>query len=79
MNGHPEPSSKLALISVSDKSGITEFARRLTGFGFSILSTGGTARTLADAGIEVAEVRYHSSQPWPFPSSIMLGFHEVGS
>jgi NAD+ diphosphatase len=28
-----------------------------------------------EAGIEVAEVRYHSSQPWPFPSSIMLGFH----
>jgi NAD+ diphosphatase len=28
-----------------------------------------------EAGIEVGEVRYHSSQPWPFPSSIMLGFH----
>lgn len=27
-----------------------------------------------EAGIEVGEVRYHSSQPWPFPSSIMLGF-----
>jgi NAD+ diphosphatase len=28
-----------------------------------------------EAGIEVGAVRYHSSQPWPFPSSIMLGFH----
>jgi NAD+ diphosphatase len=28
-----------------------------------------------EAGIAVGEVRYHSSQPWPFPSSIMLGFH----
>jgi NAD+ diphosphatase len=27
-----------------------------------------------EAGIEVGDVRYHSSQPWPFPSSIMLGF-----
>jgi NAD+ diphosphatase len=27
-----------------------------------------------EAGVRVAEVRYHSSQPWPFPSSIMLGF-----
>ncbi|WP_149536099.1 NAD(+) diphosphatase [Siccirubricoccus phaeus] len=30
---------------------------------------------LEEAGIEVGEVWYHSSQPWPFPSSIMLGFH----
>ena len=28
-----------------------------------------------EVGIEVADVRYHSSQPWPFPSSLMLGFH----
>jgi len=28
-----------------------------------------------EVGIEVREVTYHSSQPWPFPSSIMLGFH----
>ena len=27
-----------------------------------------------ETGIIVGEVRYHSSQPWPFPSSIMLGF-----
>ena len=28
-----------------------------------------------EAGIEVGEVRYHSSQPWPFPSSLMIGCH----
>ena len=28
-----------------------------------------------EAGIEVGEVRYHSSQPWPFPSSLMIGSH----
>lgn len=28
-----------------------------------------------ESGIEVRDVRYHSSQPWPFPASIMLGFH----
>lgn len=30
---------------------------------------------LEEVGVAVGEVRYHSSQPWPFPSSIMLGFH----
>ena len=28
-----------------------------------------------EAGIDVADVTYHSSQPWPFPASLMLGFH----
>ena len=31
-----------------------------------------------EAGIDVGEVLYHSSQPWPFPSSIMLGFYAEG-
>lgn len=30
---------------------------------------------LEEAGVHVGDVRYHSSQPWPFPSSLMLGFH----
>jgi len=30
-----------------------------------------------ESGIEVDAVRYHSSQPWPFPASLMLGFHAV--
>jgi phosphoribosylaminoimidazolecarboxamide formyltransferase / IMP cyclohydrolase len=45
-----------ALISVSDKTGIIEFARALHGLGFEIVSTGGTARTLAGAGVPVTPV-----------------------
>ena len=45
-----------ALISVSDKSGVLDFARFLDGLGVEILSTGGTAKMLADAGIPVKEV-----------------------
>lgn len=48
---------KVALISVSDKSGVVEFARALVDMGVRILSTGGTARHLADAGIPVAAVQ----------------------
>jgi phosphoribosylaminoimidazolecarboxamide formyltransferase/IMP cyclohydrolase len=47
---------KQALISVSDKTGVVELAQRLRGFGVVILSTGGTARLLRDAGVEVTEV-----------------------
>ena len=45
-----------ALLSVSDKSGIVDFARSLHSLGVEILSTGGTARLLAGAGIPVVEV-----------------------
>ena len=45
-----------ALISVSDKTGIVDFARELKTFGVEIISTGGTARALRDAGIEVRDV-----------------------
>ncbi|MDQ3180306.1 MAG: hypothetical protein M3Q33_07280, partial [Acidobacteriota bacterium] len=47
---------KRALISVSDKSGIVQFAESLKKFGVEIISTGGTARTLRDGGVEVTEV-----------------------
>jgi phosphoribosylaminoimidazolecarboxamide formyltransferase / IMP cyclohydrolase len=45
-----------ALISVSDKTGLVEFARTLKEFDVEIISTGGTARTLREAGIEVRDV-----------------------
>ena len=45
-----------ALLSVSDKTGITEFARSLAARGFELVSTGGTARALADAGLTVVGV-----------------------
>jgi phosphoribosylaminoimidazolecarboxamide formyltransferase / IMP cyclohydrolase len=45
-----------ALISVSDKSGIAEFARALAGYGIELISTGGTRQALADAGLTVRDV-----------------------
>lgn len=45
-----------ALISVSDKTGILEFAQALHALGIKLLSTGGTAKLLADAGLPVTEV-----------------------
>ena len=48
--------ARTALISVSDKSGVVDFARALQTLGFRLLSTGGTARLLADAGLAVTEV-----------------------
>lgn len=48
--------AKRALISVSDKTGIVEFARKVANLGFEIISTGGTKKTLADNGIPVKGV-----------------------
>jgi phosphoribosylaminoimidazolecarboxamide formyltransferase/IMP cyclohydrolase len=50
------PKIQRALISVTDKSGIDELGRALNGFGVEILSTGGTARSLAEAGVKIREV-----------------------
>ena len=52
-----------ALISVSDKTGIVEFARALAKFGVTIISTGGTARSLRQAGVEVTDVADVTSFP----------------
>lgn len=54
---------KQALISVSDKSGIVEFAQQLSQLGVKILSTGGTAKMLAQANIPVTEVAEHTHFP----------------
>ena len=45
-----------ALLSVTDKTGVVEFARGLTENGFELVSTGGTAKALRDAGLEVKDV-----------------------
>ena len=52
-----------ALISVSDKTGILEFAQSLRGHGVEILSTGGTAKLLRDAGVAVTEVADYTGFP----------------
>ena len=54
---------KRAVISVSDKAGIDDFARKLHGFGVEILSTGGTAERLKKAGIPVKDVSDHTGFP----------------
>ena len=52
-----------ALISVSDKTGLVDFAKELHAFGIEIISTGGTARSLKDAGIPVVEISEFTGQP----------------
>ncbi|MBC7995239.1 MAG: bifunctional phosphoribosylaminoimidazolecarboxamide formyltransferase/IMP cyclohydrolase [Rhizobacter sp.] len=52
-----------ALISVSDKTGVADFARALHSLGIRLLSTGGTAKLLADAGLPVTEVADHTGFP----------------
>ncbi|MDD5458068.1 MAG: bifunctional phosphoribosylaminoimidazolecarboxamide formyltransferase/IMP cyclohydrolase [Phycisphaerae bacterium] len=47
---------KRALISVSDKSGVAEFAKKLSGMGVEIISTGGTAKALKEAGVKVMAI-----------------------
>ena len=54
---------KRALISVSDKSGIVDFARELTDMGVALLSTGGTFRLLQENGIAVTEVSDYTHFP----------------
>ena len=52
-----------ALLSVSDKSGIVPFAQSLHQRGVRLLSTGGTAKMLSDAGLPVTEVATHTGSP----------------
>jgi len=52
-----------ALISVSDKTGVVEFARGLAALGVQILSTGGTAQLLEKEGVKVTEVSAHTGFP----------------
>lgn len=54
---------KQALISCSDKSGVVEFARELSELGYHILSTGGTAKLISEAGIPVQEVADYTGFP----------------
>ncbi|MFL6673906.1 MAG: bifunctional phosphoribosylaminoimidazolecarboxamide formyltransferase/IMP cyclohydrolase [Massilia sp.] len=54
---------KQALISVSDKTGVLDFARALSAFGVNILSTGGTAKLLQENGVKVTEVADYTGFP----------------
>lgn len=59
----PDKMKRLALISVTDKTGVVEFAQGLVAHGFDILSTGGTAERLRGAGIAVTPVGEFTGQP----------------
>lgn len=52
-----------ALVSVSDKSGLVDFARFLASSGVALLSTGGSAKVLREAGLPVTEVSTHTGFP----------------
>ena len=55
--------SRLALLSVSDKTGIVELARQLIDFQFEIISSGGTAKALQEAGVAVTKVSDYTGSP----------------
>src|SRR5207302_10480574 len=55
MTEHLRPIAR-ALLSVSDKTGLVEFARALAGYAVELISTGGTRQALAEAGLVVRDV-----------------------
>ena len=57
------PTARRALLSVSDKTGLVEFGRGLVARGFELVSTGGTARTLREAGLPVTDVAAVTGSP----------------
>ena len=54
---------RTAIISVSDKTGVAEFALRLHGLGIHIIATGGTGRLLRERGVEVTDVSDYTGFP----------------
>jgi phosphoribosylaminoimidazolecarboxamide formyltransferase / IMP cyclohydrolase len=63
MKGKSMAPIKRALVSLSDKTGIVEFAKELSGYGVEILSTGGTAKLLRDSGLQVKDVSEFTGFP----------------
>ena len=59
----PSVAVRRALLSVSDKTGLLDFARALAAHGVELLSTGGTAKALREAGLEVKDVSDHTGFP----------------
>ncbi len=59
-----------ALISVSDKSGVVEFAKGLEACGYEILSTGGTFKVLKENGVSALEVSEYTKSPEMFDGRV---------
>src|SRR6202158_6294385 len=55
MSLHPGKIQR-AILSVTDKTGLVDFARKLSGLGVELISTGGTAKLLRDSGIQVKDI-----------------------
>ena len=62
-----------ALLSVSDKRNLLELARALVDLGVELLSTGGTAQTLAAAGLPVTQVSAHTGAPEILEELVRMG------
>lgn len=73
-----EPSPRYALISVSDKSGVADMARRLTEMGYTIISTGGTGRTLEQKRIPFTPVQDITGNPEAFDGRMKSLSYQVG-
>ncbi|NBP50696.1 MAG: SDR family oxidoreductase [Actinobacteria bacterium] len=65
-------SSRRALLSVSDKRDLVPFARALESLGFEIVSTGGTARTLSEAGLKVVPIDQVTEADWDLQHTVNL-------
>jgi phosphoribosylaminoimidazolecarboxamide formyltransferase/IMP cyclohydrolase len=63
MKGVFMPKIQRAIISLSDKSGIQEFAKELQAFNVEILSTGGTAKVLRESGLKITDISEYTGFP----------------
>jgi phosphoribosylaminoimidazolecarboxamide formyltransferase/IMP cyclohydrolase len=70
---------RYALLSVSDKKGIVEFAKELTELGFEIISTGGTAKVLAENKIPVIPIQKITGNPECFDGRMKTISFEIES
>ena len=66
-----------ALLSVSDKSGLIDFAKGLAKHGVELLSTGGTAQALREAGLDVMDVSEFTGAPELFEGHSLYGRSDV--
>ncbi len=68
---------KYALLSVWDKNGIVEFAKEISNLGFQIISSGGTAKVLNDAGVKVVPIQQITGNPESFDGRMKTISYQV--
>ena len=72
-------SPKYVLLSVFDKTGVVEFAKTLAVLGYKLISTGGTAKTLLDAGLSVIPIQEITGNPESFDGRMKTISFEIES